>query len=151
MGILPTTTVLMSDVKIYCQELLGVISIQVAESRSTILTLTGDLGAGKTTFVQSLAGLLGVTEMVTSPTFVVMKRYETSHPVFHSLVHIDAYRIENSMEMKPLRFDEILGEPGTLVCIEWAERIADIIPTNTYHLNIETVNETTRTIDYERR
>ena len=100
-------------------------------SGAVVIALSGDLGAGKTTLVQTLARRLGVTDTVTSPTFVVMKQYETTDGSFTSLIHIDAYRIEDVDEMRPLGFTSLLAEPGTLVCIEWAERIGDLLPLHT--------------------
>jgi tRNA threonylcarbamoyladenosine biosynthesis protein TsaE len=102
-----------------------------------VVALAGDLGAGKTTFVQHVARTLGVTETVSSPTFVIMKSYETEDPIFSSLVHIDAYRIDESSEMVTLGLPTIITSPHTLVCIEWAEKIADLLPTGTVHLKLE--------------
>ncbi len=97
---------------------------------ATVLTLTGELGAGKTAFVQQLGRQLGITDTMASPTFVVMKRYETTDPVFTNLVHIDAYRLEDEAETIPLHFSEIFAEPNTLICIEWASRIPTTIPSS---------------------
>jgi tRNA threonylcarbamoyladenosine biosynthesis protein TsaE len=95
---------------------------------ATILTLRGELGAGKTAFVQCLGRSLGVVEPLVSPTFVVMKSYETTNERFATLVHMDAYRIENDIEVLPLHFAELCNAPRTLFCIEWAERIAGVLP-----------------------
>jgi tRNA threonylcarbamoyladenosine biosynthesis protein TsaE len=96
---------------------------------ATVVALSGDLGAGKTTLVQYLAIALGVTEVVTSPTFTIMKGYElpTGHS-FERLIHMDAYRIDDLAELSPLRFNEILTTPKTLFCIEWAEKISAALP-----------------------
>jgi len=88
---------------------------------------------------------LGIPDTVTSPTFVIMKSYHTEDEVFDTLVHIDAYRIEGSDEMRPLRFADILATASTLVCIEWAERIEDLLPAHTIHLTF-TGNDDARTI-----
>lgn len=106
------------------------------QNRATVIALSGDLGAGKTTFVQLLANELGLTESVTSPTFVIMKQYETNHATFATLVHIDAYRIETADEMRPLGFAAIVQQPNTLVCIEWAEKIADVLPQVDYRIEL---------------
>lgn len=118
----------------------------VEKTTATILTLSGDLGAGKTTLMQSLAAELGVEEVVVSPTFVIMKIYELSHKEFDKLVHIDAYRVEDSLEMNALRFTEILETPRTLVCIEWPEKIADIIPLDRVEIKLEIIDEETRAL-----
>jgi tRNA threonylcarbamoyladenosine biosynthesis protein TsaE len=105
---------------------------------AAIITLTGDLGAGKTTFTQQLATHLGVTETVVSPTFGIMKGYELSgHTHFDQLIHIDAYRIETMDEVGPLRFEELFKTPRTLICLEWPENIAAILPTEKVSLTIE--------------
>ena len=102
---------------------------------AAVLALHGDLGAGKTTFMQTLARVLGVGEQVTSPTFVVMKKYETDHDTFKALVHIDAYRIEDIDEMRPLRFAEELEKKESIIGIEWAENIESLLPEHTLHIN----------------
>lgn len=107
-----------------------------AGETAAVLALHGDLGAGKTAFVQQVATALGVTEPITSPTFVLMKQYPLEAQPFDQLVHIDAYRIESTAEMAPLHFSSLLQSPNTLICIEWAERIADLLPASTQHLTI---------------
>jgi tRNA threonylcarbamoyladenosine biosynthesis protein TsaE len=104
-----------------------------------VVALSGDLGAGKTTFVQQIAQILGVTETVTSPTFVIMKSYETTDPIFENLVHMDAYRIEDDSELAPLNFSAVLAQPKTLLCIEWAERISTFLPPHTIKMDLESM------------
>lgn len=104
---------------------------------ATTLALHGELGAGKTTFVQLLSKELGVAETVTSPTFVIMKRYKTESSSFKELIHIDAYRMENVDEMRVLGFKPLLEEKNTIICIEWAEKIAELLPANSLHLYFE--------------
>ncbi len=119
----------------------------VPRETAMVLTLAGELGAGKTAFVQQLGLQLGITEVMASPTFVVMKRYETTDPVFTHLVHIDAYRLEDEAETIPLHFSEIFTEPNTLVCIEWASRIPATVPRP--HATIAIVDtDGTRTLSY---
>jgi len=103
-----------------------------------VLALHGDLGSGKTAFVKALARMLGVQEDVTSPTFVILKIYPLDeNKEYSALAHIDAYRIEDIEEMRPLRFGELLKEPNVLICIEWAEKIATLLPKKTLHMHIE--------------
>lgn len=119
--------------------------------QASVLVLTGDLGAGKTTFTKLLASTLGVGDEITSPTFVIMKRYECSaqntQPFMH-FCHIDAYRIDDQDEMRPLRFAEVLQEPETLVCIEWGEKIMELLPPHTVTLRIEITGNQSRTITF---
>lgn len=117
------------------------------DTTATILALSGNLGAGKTTFVKALAAVLGVQEEVTSPTFTIMRTYGTNDPIWKNLVHMDAYRIENSEELKPLRLAELFAQPQTLVVIEWAEKIAEVLPQHLTWLEFSnTENETVRNI-----
>lgn len=120
------------------------IAKSVPNEGATIIALHGDLGAGKTTFVQMLGKALGVTEQITSPTFTIMKGYETTDADFEHLIHMDAYRLEDISELAPLRFSEILATPKTLFCIEWAERIKDALPSRVINLWLSTVDENTR-------
>ncbi len=96
---------------------------QAEEQGASLILLSGELGAGKTTLVQAIGALLGVKEKIISPTFVVMKRYPIESVRFDFLVHMDAYRIEREEELEPLRFDKVIHEPRTLIIIEWPERI----------------------------
>lgn len=114
-----------------------------------IIALNGDLGAGKTTFVQALGQALGVAEDITSPTFTIMKGYETTDETFAHLIHMDAYRIESEEELRPLRFAEISSTPHTLVCIEWARLVAGALPQEALHLTFSVVDETTRTVQID--
>lgn len=123
------------------QEVLQLLKDRQADG-AAVLALHGDLGAGKTTFMQQLAATLGVTESVTSPTFVVMKIYDLKEQAYDRLVHIDAYRIEELEEMQPLRLADYLADTGNLVAIEWAEHIADLLPSETVHMYIDISGET---------
>jgi tRNA threonylcarbamoyladenosine biosynthesis protein TsaE len=113
---------------------------------SLILCLSGDLGAGKTTFTQAFGELLGVTEPITSPTFTIMRGYETQHPVLKKLIHIDAYRIEDESEISPLQFQEVFLGSEQIVCIEWPERIASVIPDSAVHLTFEMLPDESRQV-----
>lgn len=115
-------------------------------TKATVLALSGDLGAGKTTLVQKLASTFGVSDTVTSPTFVIMKFYETTSAVFSQLIHMDAYRLDDSTELRPLGFTELLTEPDTLICIEWAERIKAALPTNVLPVTLTLNADQTRTL-----
>ena len=93
------------------------------ESSATVVGLYGDLGAGKTFFTQVIAKNLGLKEDVVSPTFVIEKKYILTNQKFANLIHIDAYRIEDSDELLSLRWREIISDPRNLILIEWPERV----------------------------
>lgn len=100
-----------------------------------VLVMSGDLGAGKTTFVQGLAKGLGIVERVTSPTFVLMKEYQGGR---FPLMHLDVYRLEKVQEVIDLGIDEYL-DPSYVVVVEWGDKVEPLLPQD--HLTIELVHE----------
>jgi tRNA threonylcarbamoyladenosine biosynthesis protein TsaE len=95
------------------------------------VALGGDLGAGKTTFVQGLARGFGITASVTSPTFTIY----TLHRGNRLLVHLDAFRIEKPEQVEALMLDESLTTPYCLA-VEWPDKIADWLPEDAWHLDM---------------
>jgi len=94
---------------------------------ATIIALLGDVGVGKTTLVQQFAQHLGITESITSPTFVIQKEYEVvAHPWVTKLVHIDAYRLEGRTELEYLGWKDLIKNPETLIIMEWPEMVEGI-------------------------
>lgn len=126
--------------------------IKVNTTHSKVFGLSGDLGAGKTTFSKAVAKELGIQEVVTSPTFGIQKQYKVLNPkysdIFSEFVHIDAYRIEDIKETEPLRFAELFQKPNLLIFIEWPEKIAEILPKDTIVLSFDSIDENTRKISY---
>ncbi len=102
----------------------------------TTLALHGDMGVGKTTFVQGLAQGLGVREQVTSPTFAIYSVYQGSG---RKLVHLDAYRLENERQLDSLLLEEFLTSPWCLA-IEWPEKTGAWLPRNAWHLTLSIVD-----------
>lgn len=98
--------------------------------KAVIIALSGDLGAGKTTTTQILARLLGISETVQSPTFVIKKVYTTTHPLFKKLIHIDAYRLAGDPSLAVLRLNEDFLDPAACIAVEWPEMITDLLPEN---------------------
>ncbi len=117
--------------------------------RGVVVVLSGDLGAGKTTFVQALARQLGVKETVQSPTFTIMKRYETVDGDFTTLIHMDAYRIEELSELGPLGLPAAFTTPGAIFCIEWGERIATVLPKKTITMAINHEQDDVRIVTFD--
>lgn len=107
--------------------------------QATVVALHGDLGAGKTALVQQLAQAFGITKQVTSPTFIIMQSFplvsgQNSTAHYNKLVHIDTYRIEDLEEVKVLGFEALFKEKHSIMFIEWAEKINDILPASTIHV-----------------
>lgn len=88
-----------------------------------VISLSGDLGAGKTMFVQGLAGAMGVEGRVTSPTFTIVHQYAARYPI----VHIDVYRLSSFQEVLDLGFEELL-DPEAILIVEWGEAVAPLLP-----------------------
>ena len=108
-----------------------------------VLALVGDLGAGKTTFVQGFAKALGIKNRMVSPTFLIFRKYGTSirQPAdnfqFRYFYHVDVYRIQKSSELNALGFKKILSDPQNIVLIEWADKIKRILPKDTIWVHLE--------------
>jgi len=116
-----------------------------------VVGLEGELGAGKTTFVQAIARELGIRESVTSPTFVIEKIYAVQREPFSFFIHIDAYRLASCDEMRHIGWDEIKNDPKNVVCIEWADRVRACLPETCVWVNLDIINETERCIRYENK
>lgn len=108
-----------------------------------VLLLSGDLGAGKTTFVKGLAKGLGISRDVTSPTFVIMNLYPISSREKKSshfqLCHIDAYRLSSEKDLVSLGADEYIGSPSVLTALEWPERVYQEYPHDAFHIEFKLV------------
>jgi len=110
------------------------------KNKPRILCLYGDLGSGKTTFIQGLAKGLGIKKRVISPTFVFMKQYD---PHFY---HVDLYRVSKAEEAKGLGLEEIFSDPQAIIAIEWAEKIKKILPKRRIDICFDYVSENQRKI-----
>ena len=104
--------------------------IKTKRKRALIVGLEGALGSGKTTFVQGFAKGLGVKEKITSPTFVIIRKYANFY-------HIDCYRINRPKDLLDLGFKEMLNQPKNLIVIEWAEQVRKILPKDTLWIKFD--------------
>lgn len=110
-------------------------------SQALVLALQGNLGSGKTTFTQGLAKTLGIRGRITSPTFVILKR-------FKNFYHIDAYRLNKPEEILELGWQEIISNPKNIIVIEWPEKIKKFLPSQTIYLKFKFINETQREVKF---
>ena len=106
-----------------------------------VVALTGELGAGKTCFVQGLVRGLGATIRATSPTFVLVNEYKGRVPIHH----VDAYRTDSMTELMDLGLLEMVGGEGVTL-IEWADKLAPLLPPDAVHVQIAGVGDEPRTI-----
>ena len=118
---------------------------------ATIVTLQGDLGAGKTTFTQELARQLGVVEPVQSPTFVILKSYQIHNTElvqnrFTNLIHIDSYRLTSGADLVKLDWENYINNPHNLILIEWPEMVADVVNSPDVLIKLEHSDQGTRNI-----
>jgi len=118
-------------------------------NKALVVALEGDLGSGKTTFVQGLAQGLKVKENILSPTFVIQKDFLLKLKNFKNLYHIDAYRLKNPEELLELGFKDLIGNPENLIVIEWADKIKKILPKNILRIKFENLGENKRRIKIE--
>ncbi len=118
--------------------------------KASVLALVGELGAGKTTFVQGFARALGVRAVVRSPTFLLIKSYKLKASSYKLLYHVDCYRIAGAEKLRPLDFKTLLDDPENIILIEWAERIPRALPKHLTTVHIDHIGEHTRKLTITR-
>lgn len=129
------------------KDFLDKIAQEKEKDTATVVGFFGDLGSGKTTFIQALGKYLNIAEVMTSPTFVIEKIYPlNSRGKFNKLIHIDAYRLESGRELLSLGFEEILKDSKNLIVIEWPEQVVDILPPDLVKINLKFISEFEREI-----
>jgi tRNA threonylcarbamoyladenosine biosynthesis protein TsaE len=97
--------------------------LNLSKKGSIVIGLKGELGGGKTTFIQGFAEGLGIKKKVLSPTFVIFRRYNIKGGSFY---HFDCYRLERKKDLNDLGFEDIIKEKGNIIALEWADKIKDI-------------------------
>jgi len=123
------------------------------KSGASILALSGQLGAGKTTITQAISKLLGIKEKIVSPTFVIMKIYEINKKSVHyrsfkKLIHIDAYRLENEDDLKKIGWEDISRDKENLIIIEWPERVKGLLNRKSFWVELGHVDDETRSLEF---
>ena len=113
-----------------------------------LICLYGDLGSGKTTFMQGFAKGLGVKKRVLSPTFIIMRQYpiENCELKIENLTHVDLYRIKDEKDVESIGLEEIWSDPKNIIAIEWPEKIEKILPEKRVNIHFEYFGEDKRKI-----
>ncbi len=119
---------------------------QEFKNKGGIITLSGDLGAGKTTFVQGFAKGLGIPQRITSPTFIVMRQYPIPETE-RILYHLDLYRLEENSSFEQLGLSEIFSNSNNIVLIEWPEKLSQKLPSEITTINIKNLEKEKREIE----
>ena len=110
-----------------------------SQNKAIVVALRGDLGGGKTTFLQGFAKGLGIKSRVLSPTFIIIRRTDNFY-------HIDCYRIRGPKDLLALGFKKILAGPKNVVAIEWADRVRKIIPRHAVWVDFDFIDKNKRRI-----
>ena len=119
------------------------------KNRAAIITLSGDLGVGKTALVKSAGKFFNIDEEITSPTFVIQKEYLIkNHDFLKKMIHIDAYRLENKHELEYLKWSENINNPKNIIFIEWPEQVHGIDLPGAHHFTISISEKEKREITY---
>ena len=132
------------------QKIAATLALKIINSKplkhAQILAFEGELGAGKTTFIQGFARALKIKQKITSPTFVLMKSYSLLTTHYSLLFHIDAFRLKDWHDLASLGIKDIFADPGNIVLIEWAERVRPILPQKRTKIHIDHLGKNTRKI-----
>jgi tRNA threonylcarbamoyl adenosine modification protein YjeE len=141
----------LKETEVVAKDLVELISKDVQkEGRAKIVSLSGDLGSGKTALVKAVASLLKIEGDITSPTYVIQKTYQLpkhSNPTsFTQFVHIDAYRLDSSEELKAIGWEKTATDPQNIIFIEWPEKVSEVFPLKNEYTQISCVyvDENTR-------
>lgn len=123
-------------------------SVARAVGKGAVVSLVGDLGAGKTTFTKGVARGMGIFDIVTSPTFTLLNEYFGEE---QKLYHFDFYRIEDESELTELGFEDYFPSADGLTIVEWAEKAPSILPKKFYQITFEKIDDDKRRILFEER
>lgn len=113
-----------------------------------VWALSGQLGAGKTTFTHALCDILGVTDAVSSPTFSIINQYDYTDEggTARTMYHSDWYRLNDEEEAINAGVEDMISHADGLCIIEWWEKAPDLLPARTFYISLEVLDEQTRTI-----
>lgn len=118
-------------------------------SGGEVVCLYGELGAGKTVFVQGMIGYFLPEKRILSPTFIIVRHYQTNHNIIKRFLHIDLYRMKDMKEIRDLEFFESMHKPDTIVAVEWAEKLGNLLPKDRIDVHIKSLDEDKREINID--
>lgn len=121
-------------------------SVARAVEKGAVISLVGDLGAGKTTFTKGVARGLGIMDNVTSPTFTILNEYAGEEK---RLYHFDFYRIEDPDELVELGFEDYFPSADGLTIVEWVEKAPSVLPKKFYQITFKKIDDDKRKIVFE--
>ena len=123
------TTVSPKETGLIAKDLAKEIIKRKPSKNSLVIGLSGELGAGKTTFIKSFIRELGVRKRVTSPTFLILRRFQLPKgKIYKNVFHIDAYRLKEGKDLNEVGIKDIISNPVNIVLVEWADRVKSILP-----------------------
>lgn len=114
-----------------------------------VICLTGELGAGKTTFVSGLINYFKQDTRVLSPTFIIVRHYRIEHDKIKNIYHIDLYRMDDIASIRDLGILELFNKPDTVVAIEWPEKMERLLPKVKIEIDFEVLDENQRKITWK--
>jgi tRNA threonylcarbamoyladenosine biosynthesis protein TsaE len=139
-----------AETKKISQALLTEIIGEKSKNKALVMALEGDLGGGKTTFLQGFAKALGIKDKILSPTFVIMKSFQIppkKRIIFKKFYHFDCYRLAKGNDILSLGFSKIISDPFNIVAVEWSEKIKDALPPETVKIKFDFINGNKRKIE----
>lgn len=123
-------------------------NLKTEDRGALVVALSGDLGAGKTTFVQNIAKELKAEGRVISPTFIIERIHSLNHERWERMIHIDAYRLNSDTEMEALKWNDLIKDSKNIIFIEWPEKVALSIPKNAYKITFKHLETDKREVNY---
>jgi tRNA threonylcarbamoyladenosine biosynthesis protein TsaE len=117
------------------------------KNKAVVISLEGNLGSGKTEFLKGIAKSLKIKEKISSPTFIVMKRYNLNRDEFKALWHLDCYRVFDKKSLIEIGLRDIINDKDNIIFIEWGDKIKKLLPKNTIRLKFKIIAENKRLIE----
>ncbi|MGE4554729.1 MAG: tRNA (adenosine(37)-N6)-threonylcarbamoyltransferase complex ATPase subunit type 1 TsaE [Candidatus Paceibacterota bacterium] len=123
--------------------------INSKRKKALVVSLEGNLGAGKTEFMKGIGEALKFKKEIFSPTFLIMKRFPIKKGDFKNLWHLDCYRIKNLKEIKEIGFNDLLKDKENIIFIEWGDKIKKLLPKNYWKIKIKILDKEKRLLIFK--